>query len=429
MGRRSKIRNSYHFFKEAEESDRVFSLEEVAASTGWSIKTVEAYKTKKWHFFLIEVDDGFKCVGVGKLSEDAYVRIHAQRATIEDEFLRPRFSPDIDALIDKSREAALLAIQTYNNPLISFRAPGFIVNMVIAYTALFHALFERNGVEYWYKDEKGNPKITDGDFRYWELKTCIRQYYGGNQTPETENLKLFIKLRNKIEHRFIPALDMKLSGYCQALLLNFERLLVKEFGNYFVLCQNNLTVALQLSEFSSQQQDVLRKIQSKHYDDIQEYIGKYRESLPDNILSSNNFCFRAFLIPIIGNHAKSSDIAIEFVNYDPDNPEEMAQYEKQVAFIKQKRIQVADQGKLRPTEVAARVSEITGLDFRIHHHTYAWKLYKVRPSGIEPEKCNVKYCQFSVPFQSYIYTQEWVEFLCEKVLDEAEFMRIKKYRG
>jgi hypothetical protein len=429
MKKDNQIRKAYQFFLDAEKYKSVFTLDKVIIATGWSKQTVAAYKSKKWHFFIKEAPGGFMCEGVSNLSEDAFVRIHAQRATVEDEFLRPRFGPEIDALIDKSRETAMLAIQTYNNPLIKFRAPGYIVYMIIAYTALFHAIFERNGVEYWHKNDDGTPKIIDGDFRYWEIESCVKNYYKGLQTPETENLNLFINLRNKIEHRFIPALDLSISGYCQALLLNFEKLLVKEFGNYFVLGQNNLALALQLSEYSSQQQDILRKIQSKHFDNIKEYVSKFRESLPDHILMSNNFCFRAFLIPIIGNHAKSSDIAIEFITFDPNNLEEMEQYEKQVAFIKQKQIQVADQGKLKPSDVVSRIRSETGLDFKIHHHTYAWKLYGVRPPNPTPEKCNVKFCQFSVPFKTYIYTEEWVKFLCKQIQDPDEFERIKNYRG
>ena len=243
----------------------------------------------------------------------------------------------------------------------------------------------------------------------------------------SENINLLINLRNRIEHRFIPTLDLSISGYCQASLLNFEGVLIKEFGSYFALGQNNLALALQLTEYSSHQQDALRKIQSDYFDDIKEYIKKFRDELPDNILTSNDFCFRAFLIPIIGNHAKSSDVAIEFVKFDPDNPEEMEQYEKQIAFIKQKQVQVADQGKLKPSDVVKLVQEQTGLDFRIHHHTNAWKLYSVRSSKPEPDKCNVKYCQFSTPFKSYIYTEDWVELLCEKIRDPDEFERIKKY--
>jgi hypothetical protein len=34
-----------------------------------------------------------------------------------------------------------------------------------------------------------------------------------------------------------------------------------------------------------------------------------------------------FSLPKVGTQAKSSDVAIEFVKYDPSKPEEMQQYE------------------------------------------------------------------------------------------------------
>jgi hypothetical protein len=292
MGRNTKIIKAYQFFIEAEKNKNCFSLDDVANATGWTIQTVKAYKSKKWHTFLVKAEGGFICKGMSHLSEDAFIRIHAQRATIEDNLLRPKFSPEIDALIDKSRESALLAIQIYNNPIIKFRAPGYIVNMIIAYTALFHAVFERDGIDYWYKKEGGSPKMADDDYRYWELSTCVKEYFKGNRTAETENLRFFIKLRNKIEHRFVPALDLSISGYCQALLLNFERILVKEFGNYFALGQNTLALALQLSEYSTHQQEALKNIQSQHLNRIKDYIVEFRNNLPDKILTSGDFCFR-----------------------------------------------------------------------------------------------------------------------------------------
>ncbi|HAT8116058.1 TPA: DUF3644 domain-containing protein, partial [Legionella pneumophila] len=44
-------------------------------------------------------------------------------------------------LIKKSQEAALAAIQLYNNPLITFKSESFIVLMNIAWTYLLHAYF------------------------------------------------------------------------------------------------------------------------------------------------------------------------------------------------------------------------------------------------------------------------------------------------
>lgn len=428
MKKDKQLKRAYQFFIAAEKNQSTFTLNDVATASGWSRSTVSAYRSKKWHFFIKEAPGGLQCDGILDITEDAFIRIHAQKASIVNELFKPQYSPSIDALIDKSRESALLAIQIFNNPLVKFRAPGFIVNIVIAYTSLFHAIFERNGVGYWYKNNNDMPILIDGDYKYWELQACVTNYFKGQITPETENLNLLIKLRNKIEHRFIPALDFSMSGYFQSALLNFEKVIVKEFGHYFALGQNHLALALQLSEYSSQQQEVLKKIQSEHYDDVREYIDKFRETLPDEILISSNFCFRAFLVPILGNHAKSSDIAIEFIKYDPDNPEEMQKYEKEVAFIKQKTVQVADQGKLKPKHVIERVQVATGLDFRMQHHTNAWKYYGVRTSELSPDACNIKYCQFNPTFNSFIYTEAWVEFLCEKLKDLEEFERIKKYR-
>ena len=129
-----------------------------------------------------------------------------------------------------------------------------------------------------------------------------------------------------------------------------------------------------------------------------------------------------------GNHATSSDVAIEFVKYDPNNPEEMEQYEKQVAFIREKQVQVADQGLLRANEVVRRVKAATGTDFNMSHHTKAWKLYQVRPKDRAPGRCKTEYCQYSIPFKDFIYTEAWVAFLCKQVSDPSEFERIKQYR-
>jgi len=297
--------------------------------------------------------------------------------------------------------------------------------MVIGFTSLFHAIFERDGIEYWYKDEDGTPKEVDGEYRYWEIGTCLNEYYKGLTTPETENTRFFIQLRNKIEHRYLPALDISVSGYCQAFLFNFERILVKEFGDYFGLGQY-LALALQLSEFSEEQLRVFRKVQAKHFQEIKQYITDFCDPLSDEIIQSDRFCFRAFLIPKIGNHATSSDLAIEFVKYDLNDTKDMGNYEKQVALIRSKQIPVADQGMHLPSDVVRLVNERTGISFNMYHHINAWRLYKVREYS--PESCNTKYCQYSVPFKSFIYTEDWVNLLCERVQDPDEFEKIKLFR-
>src|ERR1035438_10336910 len=69
----------------------------------------------------------------------------------------PRKMPiEADANLRKAREAALLAVETYNRPGASFRTAGFLVLMVVAWTALFHAIFAKRKVKPYYRQKKRN---------------------------------------------------------------------------------------------------------------------------------------------------------------------------------------------------------------------------------------------------------------------------------
>ena len=110
--------------------------------------------------------------------------------------------------LEKAHDSALLAVEIYNKPAVTFKSGGYITLMVIAWTALFHAIFFRRKVNRYYKKKNGHFEWLDGDFKYWELDECLRQYYGADTgNPARKNLEFFIPLRNKIEHRSMPELD------------------------------------------------------------------------------------------------------------------------------------------------------------------------------------------------------------------------------
>ena len=68
-----------------------------------------------------------------------------------------------------------------------------------------------------------------------------------------ENLRLFIGLRNKIEHRSLPELDLTIFGECQAMLLNFEDMLFQQFGPEHGMA-NSVALALQFSHLRDPEQ-------------------------------------------------------------------------------------------------------------------------------------------------------------------------------
>lgn len=315
-------------------------------------------------------------------------------------------------LLDKSMESALLAVDIYNKPKTTFRSGGFIVLMSIAWLSLIHAIFEKNKIKYFYKEGK-KYKRKDGDKLAWSLEDSIKEFFP-DINPIRNNLLFFIKLRNKIEHRFMPEIDSEILSETQALILNFENILVSNFGEKYSLL-DSLFIPLQLSESK-------RKIPIS-VDGIKmlDFIKHYRSSMSKDIQNSQEFAFKVFIIPNIGNHRNSADSSVQFIKLNDLNQEEMQKIDETIVAIRDIKIPIANAGKLRPKKVLNKIKDKTTIQKSQHWHTTMWKKYSVRPSANNcPEKCNIKYCQWEESSSVYIYTEDWVSFLIKKEKIEEE---------
>ena len=172
----------------------------------------------------------------------------------------------------KAREACVAAVENYNKPGRAFRTRTYTILMVVAWTALFRAIFHRRGEKPWYVESgtgsRGKYKEIDGEPWHWDLAECVRHYYLGDNPPQRANLEFMVRLRNKIEHRDHPELDPALYGECQAMLMNFEELLTCEFGEHHA-ASGQLAVALQFSSLRPDaQEEALRRLQSSAATDL-----------------------------------------------------------------------------------------------------------------------------------------------------------------
>ncbi|MEL7655563.1 MAG: DUF3644 domain-containing protein [Bacillota bacterium] len=423
-----KFRTSYQFFLKMQNDGKAFSSDDIAKVTGWSKSTVKTYRTKKWSDILINRSNKQFTADISAYSEDAYVRMMSQNYKQSIEPFKPDLPEQVEELIVKAKDSAILSIDIYNRPIVSFRSQGYIVMMIIAWTALFHAIFQMENVDYFYKEKDGKNKIVDDDKKAWELTTCLDKCGNILSNAAKDNLRLFISLRNKIEHRYVPAFDFDIFGECQSLLLNFEDLITRKFGVYYAL-NNTLVFPLQVTSVRHDKQaEAMKKVQSQHYNELKQYIDAYRGALSDDIYLDNQFSFRVYLIPQMGNHRSSSDCAVEFVRYDPKKPEEFESLKKDIALIKEKRVPVANQGKFKPKMVCDILSERLGKNVSVSLHTAAWKYYDVRKQGYQAEGCNTEYCQFDEAHRDYIYTQAWIDFLSGKFGNADELERVRNHR-
>lgn len=409
-----KVDRAFNFLVGKERSSETFTIKELAEATDWTVETCRTYPIKRWHQYVDKVGKDYSSSGFAYMSLDEFRAVHSQKL---------QQTSDLSSrgiLLEKAKEFALLAVSTYNNPFTHYKTYGFIVNIVIAYTSLFHAIYEKKGLDYRHLDSFGNPVMVDGEAKAWELSKCCRHYWQNTGAAEVANIEFLVGLRNKIEHRSLPALDLAVAGECQSALSNFENLLIKEFGDSHTLCAN-LAIAIQLTRISEQAQiDAIKQLQRENYRIVREYMETFRNDLDEDVFQSQHFRLRAFLVPKIGNHAKSSDLAIEFVNVEKLNSEQLGNYERGIAFIKG----VESPYKLKPGKVVALLND-SFPEFNMAMHTKCWKYFTARPQNIEIS-FKGEYAAYVEGFDHYLYTKKWVGYLKTVMADKVLIEKIKK---
>ena len=342
-------------------------------------------------------------------------------------------------ILESSVDSALQAVGSYNRPGNKFRLETYIVLMVIAWTKLFHAFFNASiGEKYFYKRKNGRYMIVNNERKAWELSECIKQYskyqecrqQSGLAEPVKMNLKLFIELRNKIEHRYcdLSSLDIKLFGECQALLYNYEATLADWFGDDYAL-NSSLAYSLQFSLLrEGGQLSAQKKLLSKEMKSVTDFIDKYRTNIPSEVYCSQQFSVKLVQIPKIGNTNKA-DCAIEFVKW---NESDVDKYKKVLAIIRDKvvRIPVGNADMMKPGKVVETLKEKAGIEISISDHTLLWTAFNVRPhrNDAHKEKTDSRFCVYDEPHDDYLYTEEWVNFLVKLFVSygfSKENLRIK----
>lgn len=335
------------------------------------------------------------------------------------------FTKKIINLLNKACESSLLAVDLYNKPKTDFRSWAYIVLMIIAWTSLLHAIFEKKKIKYFYikwdirkkeiinwkeyyylykRKSKEYLKI-DWDKKAWELNECIRNYFD-KDSYIFKNIELFIKLRNKLEHRFMPEIDNEIVWECQALILNFEKILVENFWNKYSLV-DSIFIPLQLSKSN-------RKIPvSNEWKEVLDFIKTYRSAIGENAINSQDFSFKVFIMPNIWRNRNTADAAIQYIKFDENNTEEMEKYNEAIIAIKNK-----EKNKYKPQQVLDKIKEKTWIEKNMHWHNLIWKKYNARPSeNNKSNLCKKDYCDWYELTKCYIYFDQWIDFLIDSEIN------------
>jgi hypothetical protein len=276
------------------------------------------------------------------------------------------------ALLAKSREAALTAVQTYNNPLVKFKSESFIVLMMIAWTYLLHAYYARIEVDYRHKNtDPGTKRVyartPEGGFKYWELSMCLKVAECPLDSGTVNNLNFLIGLRHEIEHHRPPHLDDHVSGRYLACALNYDYWLTTLFGERYSL-GDNVAMALQFRELRPMDNPTAVKLPSA----VSKYIEKFEGDMTQAEYDDPRFAFRLMFTRKVVSKKGQADRAVEFLK--PGDPgSENIEPDKVL-------IQDRERKKYR-VKTVIRTVESAGYKFGKYEHTQLWRTRNAKDSA------------------------------------------------
>lgn len=278
-------------------------------------------------------------------------------------------------LLQKARDAALCAIKTYNDPLITFKTEAFIVLMVVAWTYLMHAHYKAQGVDYRYYTKNGKRKKFDrtkrGAFKYWELERCLNDVACPLDAPTIKNLKFLIELRHEIEHQMSPNIDNFLSGRYQACAMNFNHYAKELFGEKNSLNQY-LSYSIQLASLDEKQVNLVSRPDLPP--NIRTFIETFDAGMPEEEFNDSRFSYRLLFTKKLANKPGQADAVIEFIDPKSDLAKEI---DKQYWVKKE-----VERKKFRPSDVVAKVKEAGFAKFRVSpEHVALWKSEDAKNPG------------------------------------------------
>lgn len=271
-------------------------------------------------------------------------------------------------LLRKSREAALCAIRTYNDPLIHFKSETFVVLMIIAWTYLLHAYYRAKRIDYRYYQQGPKRRRFDrtkrGAHKFWELERCLDDKQCPIDGETQKNLKFLIGLRHEIEHQMSTGVDDYLSGRYQACAVNYNHYLKTLFGQRFGL-DEYLSVTLQFAELAMdqfQKPDSAKGLSKR----IACYVRDFDTSLTDQEFNSARYALRLLFTKKLVNKPGQADRVIEFI----DAKSEQASGINKEFWVKKE----VERPKFRPYEVAAQIRKAGYPKFRPQpDHVEMWK--------------------------------------------------------
>ena len=213
-----------------------------------------------------------------------------------------------ERLLDKSKEAFVMAIEIYNKPSINYRLEGFSFFICNAWELMLKAyMINKFGVDSIYYKDKPNRTIT--------LENCVKKIFTNEKASLRKNLEKVIELRNTSTHFITEEYEAVYVPLLQACVFNFVDKMMEfhKIDMTQVIPENFITLSVRLKSLDE------TEIRGKYEEQVAEKIVSVQQTL-EPMISENN---SAFAIKVEHYHymTKDKNKATELFHIEKDAQE------------------------------------------------------------------------------------------------------------
>lgn len=197
-----------------------------------------------------------------------------------------------ERLIDKAKEAFVMAIEIYNKPSINYRLEGFSFFICNAWELMLKAhMINKLGVSAIYYSDKPNRTIT--------LENCVQKIFTNEKAPLRKNLEKVIELRNTSTHFITEEYEAVYIPLLQACVFNFVDKMMEfhEVDMTRVIPENFITLSVRLKSLDE------TEIRGKYEEQVAEKLVSVQQTLEPMVAENNS----AFAIKVEHYHYMTKD--------------------------------------------------------------------------------------------------------------------------
>lgn len=299
-----------------------------------------------------------------------------------------------EKLLEKSKEAFILAVEIYNKPTIKYRVEGFAFFICNAWELMLKSyLIKSNGeIDIYYKNKPD---------RTISLSDCIKKVFTNDKDPLRLNLEKIIELRDTSTHFITEEYEMLYIPLFQSCIFNFVEKMQKfhDFDMSTLISQNFLTLTVSMHSFNET-----------------EIRAKYPEQIAEKLLNTNSN-----LLPMIKNNNEGFAIKIEHYHYITKNKDKATEtiYVDNSAEVGVKIVKELKDPNLTHKYTMKKVNQeinkrlqklnITNIDFNRYHFQLFCNYFEI--------KNNEKFCFVNTIGETptYSYSIQAIDFIVNEI--------------